>query len=134
MSVYFFSFLSQSRFDWKEHAFPERSLLSDLCFCTRLLPSVRPNMAASAASREVFTEGVRAVLQTWPVLQVSRSSASGAAGRRVQLIPRRVTDSTITDMMLTASHVRSLCSIKPNHRPTQSIFMAAGPFNWINKG
>ncbi|XP_008303066.1 pre-rRNA-processing protein TSR2 homolog [Stegastes partitus] len=28
-------------------------------------------MAASAASRELFTEGVRAVLHTWPVLQVS---------------------------------------------------------------
>uniref|UniRef100_A0A3Q2XEK4 Pre-rRNA-processing protein TSR2 homolog n=2 Tax=Haplochromini TaxID=319058 RepID=A0A3Q2XEK4_HAPBU len=77
MSVYFFSFLSQSRFDWKEHAFPERSLLSDLCFCTRLLPSVRPNMAASAASREVFTEGVRAVLQTWPVLQIAVDNGFG---------------------------------------------------------
>lgn len=31
----------------------------------------RFKMAASKASRELFTEGVRAVLQTWPVLQVS---------------------------------------------------------------
>uniref|UniRef100_A0A3B4ZQG7 Uncharacterized protein n=1 Tax=Stegastes partitus TaxID=144197 RepID=A0A3B4ZQG7_9TELE len=33
-------------------------------------------MAASAASRELFTEGVRAVLHTWPVLQVSPGPVS----------------------------------------------------------
>lgn len=35
-------------------------------------------MAASRASRELFTEGVRAVLQTWPVLQVSPGTGSSA--------------------------------------------------------
>ncbi|XP_039459887.1 pre-rRNA-processing protein TSR2 homolog isoform X2 [Oreochromis aureus] len=34
-------------------------------------------MAASAASREVFTEGVRAVLQTWPVLQIAVDNGFG---------------------------------------------------------
>lgn len=31
-------------------------------------------MAASASSRELFTEGVRAVLSTWPVLQVNTAT------------------------------------------------------------
>lgn len=51
------------------------------CFCLR----GESIMAASAASREVFTEGVRAVLSTWPVLQVNTAasaSAGGRAGRR----------------------------------------------------
>uniref|UniRef100_A0A8D3ANL9 Pre-rRNA-processing protein TSR2 homolog n=1 Tax=Scophthalmus maximus TaxID=52904 RepID=A0A8D3ANL9_SCOMX len=34
-------------------------------------------MAASAASRELFTEGVRAVLHTWPVLQISVDNGFG---------------------------------------------------------
>uniref|UniRef100_A0A3P8PVU3 Pre-rRNA-processing protein TSR2 homolog n=1 Tax=Astatotilapia calliptera TaxID=8154 RepID=A0A3P8PVU3_ASTCA len=34
-------------------------------------------MAASAASREIFTEGVRAVLQTWPVLQIAVDNGFG---------------------------------------------------------
>lgn len=41
-------------------------------------------MAASAASRELFTEGVRAVLNTWPVLQVSTVAAGSADGRTEQ--------------------------------------------------
>ncbi|KAK5613107.1 hypothetical protein CRENBAI_001440 [Crenichthys baileyi] len=34
-------------------------------------------MAASTASRELFTEGVRAVLQTWPVLQIAVDNGFG---------------------------------------------------------
>ncbi|XP_070766980.1 pre-rRNA-processing protein TSR2 homolog [Enoplosus armatus] len=34
-------------------------------------------MAASAAPREVFTEGVRAVLDTWPVLQIAVDNGFG---------------------------------------------------------
>ncbi|XP_038154332.1 pre-rRNA-processing protein TSR2 homolog [Cyprinodon tularosa] len=34
-------------------------------------------MAASKASRELFTEGVRAVLQTWPVLQIAVDNGFG---------------------------------------------------------
>lgn len=34
-------------------------------------------MAASRASRELFTEGVRAVLQTWPVLQIAVDNGFG---------------------------------------------------------
>ncbi|XP_041802259.1 pre-rRNA-processing protein TSR2 homolog isoform X2 [Chelmon rostratus] len=34
-------------------------------------------MAASAASRELFTEGVRAVLHTWPVLQIAVDNGFG---------------------------------------------------------
>ncbi|XP_054878159.1 pre-rRNA-processing protein TSR2 homolog isoform X2 [Poeciliopsis prolifica] len=34
-------------------------------------------MAASAASRELFTEGVRAVLQTWPVIQIAVDNGFG---------------------------------------------------------
>ncbi|XP_029994112.1 pre-rRNA-processing protein TSR2 homolog [Sphaeramia orbicularis] len=34
-------------------------------------------MAASAASREVFREGVRAVLHTWPVLQIAVDNGFG---------------------------------------------------------
>uniref|UniRef100_A0A3Q1BG56 Pre-rRNA-processing protein TSR2 homolog n=1 Tax=Amphiprion ocellaris TaxID=80972 RepID=A0A3Q1BG56_AMPOC len=39
--------------------------------------SVGSNMAASAASRELFTEGVRAVLHTWPVLQIAVDNGFG---------------------------------------------------------
>lgn len=41
----------------------------------------RSKMAASTASCELFTEGVRVVLQTWPVLQVS--SEPGLRGRGI---------------------------------------------------
>ncbi|XP_073326007.1 pre-rRNA-processing protein TSR2 homolog [Pagrus major] len=34
-------------------------------------------MAASAASRELFTDGVRAVLHTWPVLQIAVDNGFG---------------------------------------------------------
>ncbi|XP_041655583.1 pre-rRNA-processing protein TSR2 homolog [Cheilinus undulatus] len=34
-------------------------------------------MAASAASREIFTEGVRAVLHSWPVLQIAVDNGFG---------------------------------------------------------
>ncbi|MED6291420.1 hypothetical protein CHARACLAT_023372, partial [Characodon lateralis] len=34
-------------------------------------------MAASTASRELFTEGVRAVLQSWPVLQIAVDNGFG---------------------------------------------------------
>uniref|UniRef100_A0A3Q3M6Z3 Pre-rRNA-processing protein TSR2 homolog n=1 Tax=Mastacembelus armatus TaxID=205130 RepID=A0A3Q3M6Z3_9TELE len=34
-------------------------------------------MAASAASRELFKEGVRAVLHTWPVLQIAVDNGFG---------------------------------------------------------
>ncbi|XP_076597431.1 pre-rRNA-processing protein TSR2 homolog [Chaetodon auriga] len=34
-------------------------------------------MAASVASRELFTEGVRAVLHTWPVLQIAVDNGFG---------------------------------------------------------
>ncbi|XP_040902528.1 pre-rRNA-processing protein TSR2 homolog [Toxotes jaculatrix] len=34
-------------------------------------------MAASASSRELFTEGVRAVLHTWPVLQIAVDNGFG---------------------------------------------------------
>ncbi|XP_026224314.1 pre-rRNA-processing protein TSR2 homolog [Anabas testudineus] len=34
-------------------------------------------MAASAASRELFTEGVRVVLHTWPVLQIAVDNGFG---------------------------------------------------------
>ncbi|XP_060931225.1 pre-rRNA-processing protein TSR2 homolog [Limanda limanda] len=34
-------------------------------------------MAAAAASRELFTEGVRAVLHTWPVLQIAVDNGFG---------------------------------------------------------
>ncbi|KAM4737633.1 pre-rRNA-processing protein TSR2 homolog [Anableps anableps] len=34
-------------------------------------------MAASKASRELFTDGVRAVLQTWPVLQIAVDNGFG---------------------------------------------------------
>ncbi|XP_018542991.1 pre-rRNA-processing protein TSR2 homolog [Lates calcarifer] len=34
-------------------------------------------MAASAASRELFTEGVRAVLHSWPVLQIAVDNGFG---------------------------------------------------------
>lgn len=34
-------------------------------------------MAASVATRELFTEGVRAVLQTWPVLQIAVDNGFG---------------------------------------------------------
>ncbi|MED6251564.1 hypothetical protein ATANTOWER_032809 [Ataeniobius toweri] len=37
----------------------------------------RAKMAASTASRELFTEGVRAVLQTWPVLQIAVDNGFG---------------------------------------------------------
>ncbi|PWA19979.1 hypothetical protein CCH79_00019931, partial [Gambusia affinis] len=37
----------------------------------------RFKMAASKASRELFTEGVRAVLQTWPVLQIAVDNGFG---------------------------------------------------------
>ncbi|XP_054878158.1 pre-rRNA-processing protein TSR2 homolog isoform X1 [Poeciliopsis prolifica] len=37
----------------------------------------RSKMAASAASRELFTEGVRAVLQTWPVIQIAVDNGFG---------------------------------------------------------
>ncbi|KAF7650448.1 hypothetical protein LDENG_00125880 [Lucifuga dentata] len=36
-------------------------------------------MAASAASRELFTAGVRAVLQRWPVLQIAVDNGFGGA-------------------------------------------------------
>ncbi|KAF6739818.1 TSR2-like protein [Oryzias melastigma] len=36
-------------------------------------------MAASAASRELFTDGVRAVLHSWPVLQIAVENGFGGA-------------------------------------------------------
>lgn len=57
-------------------SFVDRLVLSEqarlvLSEQARLFLSVKSNMAASAASREIFTDGVRAVLHTWPVLQVN---------------------------------------------------------------
>ncbi|XP_077415602.1 pre-rRNA-processing protein TSR2 homolog isoform X1 [Vanacampus margaritifer] len=39
--------------------------------------SVTSNMAASGDSRALFTDGVRAALQTWPVLQIAVDNGFG---------------------------------------------------------
>lgn len=57
------------------------SVWSGLSVVTRLFLSDTSNMAASAASRELFTEGVRAVLHTWPVLQVNIMTKSTPGGQ-----------------------------------------------------
>lgn len=62
------------------------SVLDSLC-----LPG-ESIMAASATSRELFTDGVRAVLSTWPVLQVNTTAAGSAGGRADEQ-----TDGTATD-------------------------------------
>ncbi|KAM8830372.1 pre-rRNA-processing protein TSR2 homolog [Synchiropus picturatus] len=70
------------------HMLKLRPLVLLDCFClivsfNRLLLSgssrcqVRTNMAAPSASRELFTDGVRVVLNSWPVLQIAVDNGFG---------------------------------------------------------
>ncbi|XP_053705652.1 pre-rRNA-processing protein TSR2 homolog [Synchiropus splendidus] len=49
----------------------------DSFFLVRCRCQIRTNMAAPCASRELFTDGVRVVLNSWPVLQIAVDNGFG---------------------------------------------------------
>lgn len=89
MLKYFFTFLQNTFHFQINHSLINYFSLSDsfLLSIVSVCP-VNSNMASSTSSRELFKDGVRAVLHSWPVLQVN-TSTHGAPGGQVTEERRR---------------------------------------------
>lgn len=83
MLRYLFTFLQNTFHFQISHSLINYFSLSDsfLLSIVSVCP-VNSNMASSTSSRELFKDGVRAVLHSWPVLQVN-TSTNGAPGGQV---------------------------------------------------